>query len=122
MLLLFNFKALDSPKQAIKRLVDAIIAQNFIGCADRLELGQGGAELGLAHRPLPRKNRSHSPELKVQCQDLVRETANRVDQINHDLSLATIHRHGNFSTARTTVARAHVKASSNLNASDGGRG
>jgi hypothetical protein len=74
--MLFRF---HSPKQAIKRLVDAVIAQDFIGCADRLELGQGGAELGLTHRTLPGENRSHSPELKVQCQDLVRETANRLD-------------------------------------------
>jgi hypothetical protein len=98
--MLFRF---HSPKQAIKRLVDAVIAQNFIGGADRLELGQGGAQLGLAHRPLPRENRSDGPELKMQCQDLVRETANRLDHINYDFSLAIIHRHGNFSSARTAV-------------------
>ena len=43
------------------------------------------------------------PELKMQCQDLVRETANRLDHINYDFSLAIIHRHGNFSSARTAV-------------------
>jgi hypothetical protein len=80
------------------------MAQNFIGHAHRLELGQGGAELGLSHRTLPGENRSHSPELKVQFQDLVRETANRLDHINDDLSLVSIQRHGNFSTA-SPVAR-----------------
>jgi hypothetical protein len=90
-----------SPKQAIKRLVDAVI--NFIGrWVDRLELGQGGAELGLAHRPLLLENRSHNPELKVLYQDLVREMANRLDQINYDFSLAIIHRHGNFSIGTVT--------------------
>jgi len=120
--MLFPLHGFDSPKQAIERLVHPLVAQNFIGRADRLKLGQGRAEFDLAHHALPGENGSHGSELKVQRQDLVRDGANRLDQINYDFSLAAVHRHCNFPIARTIMARGPIEVSSNLNASDGGRG
>jgi hypothetical protein len=97
--LLFNFKALDSPKQAVKRLVHVSLLRISSAVLIVSSWAKLGAELGLAHRSLPGENRSHSPELRVQYQDLVREIANRLDHINDDLSLVSIQRHRNFSTA-----------------------
>ena len=52
---------LNSLKQPVERLVHAVIAQELVGRADCLELGQGGAEFGLAHRALPREDRRWAP-------------------------------------------------------------
>lgn len=41
----------------------------------------------------------------MQRQYLPGETSNRLDQINRDCSLESIHRHGDFSIAPTAVAR-----------------
>jgi hypothetical protein len=38
--MLFSLHGLDSPKQAIERLVHAVVAHNFIGRADRLKPAQ----------------------------------------------------------------------------------
>jgi len=70
---------------------------------------------------LPRENRSHSSELKVQRQHLVRKAANRLDQINYNFSLLTVDRHGNFPIANRAHSRGArpYRTLSNMNASDG---
>ena len=109
----------------VKHLIHLVIAHEFVHRGDSLEPSQGGAELGLAHRALPREDRSHRPELKVQGQNLAREAANRLDQINHDFSFGSVHRHKHFSIAPAVAAREEQlpsdlnALSSNLCASDG---
>jgi hypothetical protein len=119
--MLIALHGLDSPEQAIERLVYAVVAENLIRRADRLKLGQRGAEFALAHQALPRENRSHSSELKVQRQHLVRKAANRLDQINYNFSLLTVDRHGNFPIANRPHSRGArpYRTLSNMNASDG---
>ena len=124
---------LNSLKQLIKHIVYPVVAHIFLDRGDGLEPGQGSADLGLAHGALSREDRSYRAELKVQRQYLPGEASNRLDQINHDFSFESIHRHGDFSIAPTAVARRarlpndqlserSLSCRSNVNASDGRRG